>query len=183
MAIDWLATGALVGAISGIVGMVTGAGGLVLGILNRRHATQQSAMRVRVEATYKTDLPAKRFEVRVVNASAFPVRIERVGLALRDEEGLREIFLGGLDDSLGRPSAYGVERVPQLPLELAARSSAVIDMTMQSTMFLAMMAFDHAFAIAATGERFVSAPASPIVGMILRQMRDAAERETVPTLR
>jgi hypothetical protein len=165
------------GTVTGVIGMVTGAGGLWIGVLNRIHAREQSSTRVRVELILQGDEAQanKRFLVRVVNASAFVVRIDSVGLVLREDDwSLHTVQLVDIDRGHGTLPVGGRHPGGDLPVDMPARSSMRLTLDLADTIALQAVPFDHVFAITATGERFQGDPHSPLIGKTLMQIRAAA---------
>ncbi len=145
-------------------GAVTGTIALFISGYNAWHATTMARVQLTVEPEMTRDPTGvgSSFAVRLVNNSSFDVTIQKAGVVTRNTDGqLDAVVLDGF------PSA--------MPMTLLPRKRASIQMTMRSTIGLAIDTFDHEFVETATGKIVRSSKRHPFVGKTLGQLQAEAK--------
>jgi len=144
-------------------GAGTGTVGLVLSVYNAWHTRRLTRPDVIVEprftASIYDDAVPSALAVHVVNRSGFEITIMNAAIVARDESGKPGSMLRLEGFSNG------------LPMQLAARSSTDIQLTLRTTIALAMDQLDHVFVELATGERFRSSKRHPYAGKTLKEIQ------------
>lgn len=145
-------TGAFIGAITGPVGLA------VACITAWRTSVERIEVIPQVSDRTRDDRRATKFSIRVVNKSAFAVRIETASLDLIDDSGQPETVSIGDD-------------LDPLPREVPARTAIVLSLDMRATIYLSMSTLQCAYVTTATGKRRNSSRFNKFRGMKLKDIQ------------